>query len=232
MCSGHMVSAGHYNCRSGGIVAAAYKQKEKSKQTRDELMASAVELFTRKGFAAATIAEITDRAGYAKGSFYRHWSSKNDLFLEILEQKLQAYRAAREQHIKDAQSLTDVMEVIWDFLETMMQDANWARNYLEFAIHAGADPELKEQLANRRYRLSDALFAELVSPFVNTDFPPEKMGALNTALFEGFLIHKLLGFGTLDAADVRQAALALVHVLGCREHAPCLSEKIKQVEDP
>jgi hypothetical protein len=39
------------------------------------------------------------------------------------------------------------------------------------------------------------------------------MGALNTALFEGFLIHSILGTGTLQTRDVRLAARALALAL-------------------
>ena len=181
----------------------AYKQKKKSQQTRDELKASAMELFSRKGFGSTTIADITDSAGYAKGNFYRHWSSKDDIFLEIVEQKLKNYRMEREERVKSATCLADAMDIIWDFLE--------------FTIHAGSEPRLKAELNKSRYRLSNALFADLVSDFMDTDYPPEKIGALNTALFEGFLIHSLLESKELDTSDVRRAATILAHTLGQRD---------------
>jgi hypothetical protein len=41
----------------------------------------------------------------------------------------------------------------------------------------------------------------------------EKLGALNTCLFEGFLIHGILETGTLNRSDVRQAAKTLMMAL-------------------
>jgi hypothetical protein len=65
-------------------------------------------------------------------------------------------------------------------------------------------------LAKSAYRLSDALFAELVTGHVAPGVNAEKLGALNTCLFEGFLIHSILETGTLKRSDVRRAAKTLL----------------------
>jgi len=187
----------------------ARKQQQKARQTRDELMATAMRLFERKGFAGTTVAEITRRAGYAKGSLYRHWESKAGLFLHIVEAKLKAHRDKRDARIGKARDLNEAMQVIWDFLEGIMEDRNWSRNMLEFTVLAARDAGLRAELARSSNRLSNEVFASLVHDHLETDFPAEKIGALNTALFEGFLIHVALGTGVLDVNDVRAAAAAL-----------------------
>ncbi len=195
---------------------AARKQREKSLQTRDELMAAAVELFGSRGFDATSVADITSRAGYAKGSFYRHWQSKDDLFLAIVEGKLASYRAQRDARMNEADDLSGAMGIIWDFLETIIDDRDWSRIFLEFTIHAARHEHLRERLNNGAYRLSNSLFAELVRDHVQTGHPPEKIGALNTALFEGFLIHSALGTGVLNKKEVREAALVLAMHYGIK----------------
>jgi AcrR family transcriptional regulator len=191
----------------------ARRQQEKSQQTADELMTAAMQLFGAKGFVATSINEITARAGYAKGSFYRHFKSKDELFLRILARKLAEYRSRRKERITAAQTLDDVYDIIWDFLESITRDHDWSASFLEFTIHASRSPELRAELNNGLYRLSNAIFADMVRPHLPPGYPPEKLGGLNTALFEGFLIHNLLGTGTLDVADVRKAALSLAKSL-------------------
>ncbi len=183
-------------------------------------MAKAMTLFERKGFAGTTVAEITRRAGYAKGSFYRHWRSKAELFLHIVEAKLKAHRERRDARIGKARDLDGAMHVIWDFLEGIMEDRNWSRNMLEFTVLAARDEGLRAELARSSNRLSNEVFAPLVQRHLETDFPAEKMGALNTALFEGFLIHAALGTGALDVNDVRDAALALARHNGLAPAGP------------
>ncbi|MGE4505786.1 MAG: TetR/AcrR family transcriptional regulator [Desulfovibrionaceae bacterium] len=187
----------------------ARRQQEKSQQTQEELMAAAVELFGSKGFFATTISEITARAGYAKGSFYRHWSGKDEIMLRIIERKLSSYRSARDERLAQAASLEEALGIIWDFLENIIADRNWSRVFLEFSLHASRDPQLREEMHKPGHRLSSAIFADLVRPFVKTDYPPEKIGAINTALFEGFLIHNILETGTISRDDVKKAAIAL-----------------------
>ncbi len=187
----------------------AKKQQEKSKQTMNELMASAISLFGSKGFMHTSVAEITEHAGYAKGSFYRHWNSKDELFLQIVERKLKEYRGERDPKVAGARNLEEAMHIIWDFLETIINDRNWSSIFLEFTIHSAHSEILKKLMNKSVYRLSNQIFADLVRDHVETDFPPEKIGALNTALFEGFLIHRTLGTQLLTIADVRRAAIAL-----------------------
>ena len=51
---------------------------------RDRLMAGAVELFARKGYAAATVREIVEAAGVTKPVLYYYFGSKDGIFTEIM----------------------------------------------------------------------------------------------------------------------------------------------------
>lgn len=196
----------------------ARKQQEKSKQTKKELINSAEELFGIKGYMATTVSEITTHAGYAKGSFYRHWASKDKLFLEIVENKLTAYRNSRDQQLDKAKNLEEVMHIIWDFLEVIVQDCNWAKVFLEFTIYASRIPELRDDLNLSQYRLSEKVFAKLVCKFIETDYPPEKLGAFNTVLFEGFMVQNALKTGFVSLKDVRETAIALALANGLKKN--------------
>ena len=195
----------------------AKKQQEKSQQTMQELMAAAISLFGSKGFASTSVAEITDKAGYAKGSFYRHWNSKDELFLQIIEQKFKRYRATRHEKIREAHNLEEAMNIIWDFLETILNDRDWSSIFLEFTVYSATNEPLRKLMNKSDYRLNNRVFADLVREHVETDFPPEKIGALNTAMFEGYLIHRALGTQVLDLADVRKAAIAMALKNGTKQ---------------
>lgn len=193
------------------------KQQQKSQQTMNELMDSAMTLFAQKGFIATSVAEITRHAGYAKGSFYRHWESKSQLFLEIVERKLSEYRTRRDSEIAEAENLEQALRIIWDFLETMVSDHEWAKVFLEFTVHSMRDEELRAVIRKSQNRLSETIFADLIGRFVTTDYPAEKIGAINTALFEGFMVHKALESGVLELEDVREAAVTLALAKGTRQ---------------
>jgi AcrR family transcriptional regulator len=52
--------------------------------TREKLFRAAVTLIAEQGFSATTVDEIAEQAGVAKGTVYYNFSSKNELFEELL----------------------------------------------------------------------------------------------------------------------------------------------------
>lgn len=54
-------------------------------ETRRKILETAEQVFAELGYAEASISRITDRAGVAQGTFYLYFSSKLDLFNELVE---------------------------------------------------------------------------------------------------------------------------------------------------
>jgi AcrR family transcriptional regulator len=60
---------------------------------RQRLLASAIELFTRSGYANTTVREIVEAAGVTKPSLYYHFQSKEGLYLAIMQETYVEYDA-------------------------------------------------------------------------------------------------------------------------------------------
>jgi AcrR family transcriptional regulator len=56
------------------------------RMTRTLLLESSLRVFTEKGYAAATIDDITAGAGANRATFYLHFSSKDDVMASLIEQ--------------------------------------------------------------------------------------------------------------------------------------------------
>lgn len=54
-------------------------------ERRRQLQAVAIEVFAERGYRGASMAEVAERAGVTKPVIYRHFSSKKDLYLEIMD---------------------------------------------------------------------------------------------------------------------------------------------------
>ena len=54
--------------------------------THQQLKEQALALFLEKGYEQTGIQEITERTGVAVGSFYRHFSCKEEIFVEIWDE--------------------------------------------------------------------------------------------------------------------------------------------------
>lgn len=61
---------------------------------REEMLAAAVALFSRKGYHATTVRDIADEVGMQSGSLYAHIASKEDLLDEIVRQAADRFMAA------------------------------------------------------------------------------------------------------------------------------------------
>lgn len=87
---------------------------------RHLIVKAAVRVFSKKGFAEASIQEIAEEAGMVPTAVYYHFSSKEDLFESALGYAMDASsaaaQAARPDDVTgDAQSFKDVVEAVWDW---------------------------------------------------------------------------------------------------------------------
>jgi AcrR family transcriptional regulator len=56
-------------------------------EARERILASAYELFSRRGVRSVGIEEVIERAGVAKATLYRHFRSKDELVLAFLDRR-------------------------------------------------------------------------------------------------------------------------------------------------
>ena len=56
--------------------------------TRDDILDAAAQVFRKKGFHGASMADIADSVNLQKASLYHHVTSKQDILLELLERAL------------------------------------------------------------------------------------------------------------------------------------------------
>src|SRR5947199_6861609 len=87
--------------------------------TRERLLAAAQELIEDGGYGAASVAAIAERAGVAAGTLYRHFSSKEELFVELFrsvcDREVQAMHDAAEQMLSTATQVDRLVEVLSTF---------------------------------------------------------------------------------------------------------------------
>ncbi len=60
------------------------RREEKKAQSRRRILDSAREVFFRDGFMAANLDEVAEKAGVAKGTLYRYFESKAELYVAVL----------------------------------------------------------------------------------------------------------------------------------------------------
>src|SRR3954470_23830914 len=73
----------------------------RGRERRRQLMEFAARRFAENGYHPTSVAEIVQGLGVGKGVFYWYFSSKEELFLEILREAQQELRRRQQQAIGD-----------------------------------------------------------------------------------------------------------------------------------
>ncbi|HEV2061514.1 MAG TPA: TetR/AcrR family transcriptional regulator [Solirubrobacteraceae bacterium] len=138
---------------------------ESQARTRQALLDAASQVFVERGFQRASVEAITERAGFTRGAFYSNFSSKQELFAELLQSTV--YRAYRE--MGEAQLNSDgPIPTGRETAETLARiqahpDGRWMfRLWLELLLEAGRDEKMRK-LAVEFWRSNRELIAELLA---------------------------------------------------------------------
>ena len=155
--------------------------------TRERLLHSARQLIEEGGYGAASVAAIAERAGVAAGTLYRHFESKQELFVEVFRSV-----CAREERAMRAASAEMASDGAVERLEKVLAT---------FAERALRNP-----------RLAWALIAEPVDPLVDAERLAyrERYAALVASV-----LRAAIAAGELPGQNVELTAAALVG--GCGE---------------
>ena len=115
-------------------------------ETRQRLLDTALAVFARNGYERATVDEIVREAGFSKGAFYVHFESKEDLFWEMLQERIDKQQEMFRQAIDPSLSVEEnekrILEVVFDSHEDAMGPAV----FLEFAAHGMRNEKVRERL--------------------------------------------------------------------------------------
>jgi AcrR family transcriptional regulator len=65
--------------------------------TRERIVEAAERVMRERGLARSTTKEIARAAGYSEGTLYKHFESKEDLFLSVLDERLPSFLALVEE---------------------------------------------------------------------------------------------------------------------------------------
>lgn len=71
-------------------MAKRQTREESQMITRTKLLNAAEEEFSNMGFSGASVDRLTESAGFSRGAFYANYASKEDLFLALVEDRMNA----------------------------------------------------------------------------------------------------------------------------------------------
>ena len=172
-------------------------REEKKARTRAQLIDAAATVFARHGYVAASLDEVAEEAGLTKGAVYSNFDSKEDLFLAVIDARLdQPMRHGAEViNTFTGTSEEHAMAGARVFVDTVQQERDLFLLAMEFTIHVARHPELAPTLVTRM-REQLASVADIISEHSkNRDdslpLPADQMAIAVEALSTGIALQKL-----------------------------------------
>lgn len=127
---------------------------------RERVLSAAVELFAAHGYDATSVAQLTERAGVAKGGFYHHFASKQDLLYEVYGDLITRQLKSMQSILAEARPPAETLRaLIADLVASTAASAEQA--LVSFREIAKLEGERGAEVRKARRRYHDAVI-ELV----------------------------------------------------------------------
>ena len=190
--------------------------------TRDRLVQVAMEVFAERGYHGTTVDDIVAASETSKGAFYHYFSSKQDVFLTLMDALAGVVEAGAEAAITDEPTALGKVE---SALTVVLEAAEARRDLVKILLveAVGVSPALEEKRLgiHRRFaqviqRHLDRAVADGAIPAQDTALAAQAwLGTLNEVITqwlvagEGRVTDRLAGLRVLllrsiGAADARR----------------------------
>jgi AcrR family transcriptional regulator len=169
---------------------------EQVERNRRLVLEAARRVFLARGYASATLDVIAEEAGFSKGVVYSQFASKADMFLALLEARIneraeQNERLAEQFHGRElAAAVPELGLALW------RAEPEWMQLVLEFRLHAARVPELNLRYAELHERTIERLasvYARLHERVGSTPrYPVRVLAQLTLAISRGAFLEALV----------------------------------------
>jgi AcrR family transcriptional regulator len=137
-----------------------WTRERRLERTRSLLLDAAEEVFAEKGFTPASLDDIARTAGYTKGAIYKHFATKEDLFLAVSDRYWRRYFDHFTEVLSSATEVgareLDAVAQRWRQL-SIDRGAEHAALGHEFTLYLLRNPEARERVAAKRSEVVEAL---------------------------------------------------------------------------
>ena len=189
---------------------------ELQERRRAEILDTATAVFAENGFAAADVQEIANKTGVGKGTVYRYFPSKEELFLAAVDHGMRNLKLAVDAAAASAkQPLDRIAEGVLAYL-TFFDDRP---EIVELLVQERAnfrDRQRPTYFVHREANMGpwQDLFGELIRSGTFRDIPVDRIGDVISDLLYGMMFtNYFAGRKTSPANQCKDALDILFHGL-------------------
>jgi AcrR family transcriptional regulator len=135
------------------------RRDEQRARTRADLLDAAARVFAAQGYHAASVDQVAEAAGYTKGAVYSNFSSKEELFLELLERHVDQAIDLLEQLVFEVEPARRAGLFAEQHDRITVLDREWFLLEAEFLLYAARNEQVRERVASRQRRTHERITA-------------------------------------------------------------------------
>ncbi len=187
---------------------------EQRARTRADLLAAAAEVFARNGYHGTSVDMVAEAAGYTKGAVYSNFSSKEELFLALLEARLEDSLNSM-QDVMETSAPEDRPEAFGRRRGEIAQwEPQWFMLEAEFELYAARNPDVRDRVAKRQRQTREVIEAALSQHIEDLGLKPaysiEQLAKLIVAAGDGMSLMALNNPDTTDTGDLMRILLEVL----------------------
>jgi AcrR family transcriptional regulator len=172
---------------------------------RAALIDAAARVFAERGYAGASVDRILAAAGLSKGTFYWHFASKEELFLTLVDERIDQPARALMEVTRTAPAEAATAPTVSRGLAALFTGERRLLVLLqEYWAAAARDEDLARRYAGRTEALVQTLAAALSARHEETGVPlttpPERLATAFVALAHGLALEAAVNPDAVDGS--------------------------------
>jgi AcrR family transcriptional regulator len=142
-------------------MATRVTRRDRAAANRAALLEAARRVFLAAGYHGASVDAVAGEAGFTIGAVYSQFGGKAELFLALLEQRIEE-RIGQIRSVVDGSGVAaELTAVARQWAGVLRTDLDWTLLVIEFRVHAARDPVLAARFAELHARLLRAVVQSL-----------------------------------------------------------------------
>lgn len=184
----------------------------RSQETRTRILAAALDLFSQAGYDATSVADICAAATVSKGAFYHHFSTKQAVFLTLMDEWVAALSQEMLPIITASKSVPAALREMAGMMDHVFVDAAGRLPvFIEFWRQAHHRPEIW-QASVTPYTTFRSYFAGLIRRGIaegsfRQDVDPEAAAEVLVSMAVGLLLQGVLDPKGADWSKTTRASI-------------------------
>jgi AcrR family transcriptional regulator len=186
-------------------------------RTTQRLLDAARKLIAKRGLSDTTLEDIALAAGYTRGAFYSNFTSKSDLFIELLRRDRERTNAQLRALRDDSLPLEHIHQRIREIYNEMYQTNESFMNWTEARVLAVRDTKFRAKLdallVERRAEVAALIEYVYGRLRIRPPLAPMAVAMGFNSLFEGVKLNMLASPGGMSSQDAESMLTLFVDSL-------------------